>query len=131
MTISLDREGLDEFIELNPDLDTIDRLLETLVASRFISEQTLLSCGVDATLLQTGDLHLLLENNNSAHNVCFTAAQEFAGLINNPPSGETGSNGARSVRNTATEAIPQVRDPFPPHALRTDLSRVPFKKEGV
>lgn len=108
MTIGLDRDGLDEYIELNPSLDTVDELLETLVADGFISEESLERCTMEGSLLETGNLHMLLQNKMNTDNFCYMTIEEIADIINNPP-GQESSSAARSARSVSiTTAIPQV-----------------------
>lgn len=102
MTIGLDRDAVDEYVRLNPSLDTVDELLKVLVASRFIPEDVVRRCKVAASLLRTGDLHVLLENINSSDSTCAMAAEQIAERINNPPMGDDGTE------TTTTAANPQV-----------------------
>ena len=62
VTIDFDRDAFDEFIRLNPELETLDEFLRELVASGFIPEEIIRACTITANLLSTGSLHLLLEN---------------------------------------------------------------------
>ena len=107
MTIGLDRVGLDDYIELNPSVDTVDELLKRILASGIIPEDVIASCLIEAGLLDSGELHLLLENKMFADSTCFEAVQALADLINNPPSSDS-STGKRSVRATSTSGLPQV-----------------------
>ena len=109
MTIGLDRVGLDDYIELNPSVDTVDELFKRILTSGIIPEDVIASCLIEAGLLDSGELHILLENREFEDSTCFEAAQDLANLINNPPGSESDStNGKRSVRATSTSAIPQV-----------------------
>ena len=105
MYIGLDRDGLDEYIELDPSLSTVDDLLETLISSSFIRQEVVERCEVEGSLLETGELHILLENKRSTDSICFLSVAEIAKSVNNPP-GSRGSG--RSARATTTTAIPQV-----------------------
>ena len=99
MIIGLDREALDEYVSLNPSVDTVDELLKILVASRFIPEDIVRRCRVAANLLRTGDLHVVLESVNGSESSCATAAENMAERINNPP------NSTSTLSNSAN---PQV-----------------------
>ena len=107
MTIGLDRVGLDDYIELNPSVDTVDELLKRILASGIIPEDVIASCLIEASLLDSGELHMLLEDTMFADRTCFEAVQDLADLINNPPSSDS-SAGKRSVRATSTSGLPQV-----------------------
>lgn len=110
--IGLDRDGLDEYIELDPSLSTVDELLETLVSSGFITDQVLQRCGIEGSLLETGELHILLENKVSTDNLCYMAVVEIAESINNPQ----GNTDIGTTTTTTTTAIPQVAN-----AVRRDI----------
>ena len=87
----------------------MDELLATLIADDFISEETLERCTMEGSLLQTGDLHMLLQNKMNTDNFCYVAMEEIADIINNPP-GQDSSSAARAARSTTvTTAIPQVK----------------------
>jgi hypothetical protein len=101
VTIGIDREALDEYISLNPSVDTVDALLKVLVASRFIPENVTRRCKVAANLLRTGDLHVVLENVDSSESTCVKAANDMADKINNPPVADT-------TVNATIAANPQV-----------------------
>ena len=94
VTIDFDRDAFDEFIRLNPELETLDEFLKELVASGFIPEEIIRACTITANLLSTGSLHLLLENILDSGNTCRMFAEEIADRINNPPAtdSETGTN---------------------------------------
>ena len=101
MTIGLDGDSLDEYVRLNPSVDTVTDLLNVLVQSRFITMTVASRCNVEASLLDSGDLHMVLENLMNSDSICAMAAQEIADRINNPPMGDE-----------ITEANPQVRIAF-------------------
>ena len=108
MAIELDREALDDYVDLNPSVATADDLVRRLIADRFIPEELLERCQIDGSLLETGDLHLLLENKDFSFDDCFEAAQDIADVINNPPSG--GGGARRSVRAAPTNTYPEVHN---------------------
>ena len=92
MTIGLDHDAVDEYVRLNPSMDTVDELLKQLVASDFIPENILRRCMVSANLLMTGSLHMVLESvNGSDGNVCTMFAETIADKINDPPDGTMAS----------------------------------------
>ena len=99
--------GLDDYIELNPSVDTVDELLKRILASGIIPEDVIASCLIEAGLLDSGDLHILMENREFEDRTCFEAVRDLADLINNPPSSDS-SAGKRSIRATSTGALPQV-----------------------
>ena len=104
MTLGLDREALDEYIELNPSVDTVDELVKRLIASGFIPERILRRCKMAVNMLRTGDLHLVFENVNRTGNVCSMFVEEIAEAINNPEAGPT-----TTMTSTTITAFPQVR----------------------
>ena len=77
MTIGLDRDSLDEYVRLNPSVDTVTNLLNVLVQSRFITMTVASRCNVEASLLDSGDLHMVLENLVNSDSICAMAAQEL------------------------------------------------------
>ncbi len=99
ITIGIDRDGLDEYVRLNPSLETLDDFVTTLIADTFIPEMILRSCRVSANLLDTGDLHMVLENLVTSENTCRMFVETMANDINNPP---------RNNGSMTTTAVPQV-----------------------
>ena len=100
MTLALDSKALDEYVELNPSVDTVDELVKRLVASGFIPERILRRCKMAVNMLKTGDLHLVFENVNRTGNACYRFVQEIAKAINNPREG--------LPTTMTTTAFPQV-----------------------
>jgi len=100
VTIGLDRDAVDEYVRLNPSVDTVDEFLKALVASGFIPEDIIRRCNISANLLRTGDLHVVLESVIRSDNVCSRFAQRIADRINNPPEG--------GATMTTTNTNPQV-----------------------
>lgn len=85
LTIGLDRDAMDEYIRLNPEMDTVDEFLKELVNSGFIPMDVLERCMVSASLLETGDLNMVMESmDNSNENTCSMFAETVADRINNP-----------------------------------------------
>ena len=91
VTIGLDRDAVDEYVHLNPEVDTMDEFLRQLVASHFIPEDIVRRCRIFANLLMTGSLHLVLENVNKSEDICVKFAERIADKINNPPDGTMAS----------------------------------------
>lgn len=102
MTIGLDRDAVDEYVRLNPLLETVDEFLRELVASGFIREEVVRRCKIVANLLDSGDMHLVLENLEQTDTVCAMAAERIADRINNPPTSDDDDT------SNAVTANPQV-----------------------
>ena len=84
---------------MNPLFDTLDEFIKGLIADGFIPEDILRQCRLAANLLDTGELHMVLENIERLGDVCRNFMEEIAEKINNPGDDES----------TVTTAIPQVR----------------------
>ena len=95
VTIRLIRAILDEYLRLNPSLETVDDVIKSLIADGFITEDIIRQCKIAANLLDTGDLHVVLENRLNMGTPCRDFAERIAAKINNPS-------------DSAADAIPQV-----------------------
>jgi hypothetical protein len=93
VTIGLDYDALDEYLRLNPSVDTIDSFLRVLLRSQFIPDDVASRCIVAANLLNSGDFHMVLENLILSDPICGTAVEEIADRINYPPDDDDDTNG--------------------------------------
>ena len=86
VTFRLIREAVDEYARRNPDSGTVEDFLDALISSGFIPEEILRRCEILASLLDTGDFHLLLEEKEMQLDgmICNQFAIRIAERINNP-----------------------------------------------
>ena len=61
ITIGFDRERFDNYLNLNPSVETVDDLPLRIILSGLISEEDLLQCDVKASMLNEGDLFIAFE----------------------------------------------------------------------
>lgn len=85
VTIGLDRDAVDAYVRSNPTLDTVEEFLRELVETGFIPEEVVRRCKIVANLLDSGDMHVVLENLVNTDTICAMAAERIANRINNPP----------------------------------------------
>ena len=86
MTLRLIREVVDEYTQRNPDSDTVEDFLDALLSSGFIPEEIQRRCEILASLLDTGDFHLVLMEKEIQLDgmICNQFAKRIAERINNP-----------------------------------------------
>ena len=82
MTIAFDRDLLDEFIMVDPSVETVDDYLEELIDEDFISDEDLMMCKTSATLLDTGDLFLSFRSVRNSDSYCAMLAAMLVDTIN-------------------------------------------------
>lgn len=100
VSIGLDQDGLDEYVRLNPSVDTVDEFTKRLVASGFFPDDIVQRCEIAASILETGNMHMVLKNVLENETACYMFAERIADMINNPPSS--------SGNSTVAIAYPQV-----------------------
>lgn len=84
VSIAMDKEGLDEYVQLNPSISDLDDLIGSAIATGFIPQETLDRCNITSSLLDTGDLQIVLESNQTNEQYCNHAAEELAINIDDP-----------------------------------------------
>ena len=84
VSIAMDKEGLDEYVQLNPSISDLDDLIGSAIATGFIPQETLNRCNITSSLLDTGDLQIVLESNQTNERYCNHAAEELATNIDDP-----------------------------------------------
>lgn len=104
LTIGFDRDALEDYINLNPSLETVDDLLMMLIAAGFIKEDDLRRCNVTASLLSSGDLYLALKAVSKSDTFCNQRTEDLVDRINNPPR----DDGSSSTTATVSTSNPQV-----------------------
>ena len=101
ITIGFDRNALEEYLTINPSVETVDDLMLRVFSSGLISRENQSHCEVSASLLNEGDLFIALKAIVRSEDYCMMLAQRLENVINDPP----------SMRNSSTPVLtplPQV-----------------------
>ena len=56
LVIAVDIQGLAQFADLNPDLDTLDEILEELVRAAIILQTIAQRCEIEASVTSSGNI---------------------------------------------------------------------------
>ncbi len=86
ITIGFDRNALEEYLTINPSVETVDDLMLRVFSSGLISRENQSHCEVSASLLNDGDLFIALKAMVRSEDYCMMLAQRLENVINDPPS---------------------------------------------
>ncbi len=85
MIIVIDSRGLGEYVQLNPNLHTIDDFVEMLIEANFISVKIFERCEVGVSFTSSENLEITLQGVKADDEMfCGEMADRLAELINNP-----------------------------------------------
>lgn len=74
---------------MNPDFETLDDVVKSLIADGFIPDNILRVCRLAASILDTAELQLVMENVNRDGSICRDFLDTVADKINNPDTSGT------------------------------------------
>ncbi len=92
LTVGFDREAFEDYLSLNPSVETVDDLLKRMILSGLITKKDLLHCDIKASLLNEGDLFLAFEALVEAEDYCMTLSKKIGDMINNQLNGGSGDD---------------------------------------
>jgi len=100
LTIAFDRDALEEYLHLNPSLQTVDDLSIRILLSDVISKEDRNRCNITFSLLDEGDLFIAFEAKSRADDYCMKASERVSKLINDLPEDASTSVAVPQVRKT-------------------------------
>ena len=98
VSVAVDNDGLGDYADINPSVDTLDKFMEKLVRNNVVPRNVSNHCEIQASITASKNIEIALSARNRTHaQYCHEQGQELANRINR--------NMTRSMGNDDDESV--------------------------